>query len=432
MPTAGSIGSPFFFLPAPSSPLARPSASASTAASVPARSAAIGRRTGAAGRTPSGSSTTCGSPPWACDHRAERLDRLARVERRRGSCPPLPHRDVREPRHRLACEHHRRVAQATVQLAAQQPDGLDHVERVPDRLAERLRHVGHRRSGRTPPVLREGGARLRELGRVLGGLHERAAPGLHVQQHQVGADRELLRHHARRDQRDRRDGRRGVPERVQGTVGRHEVGGLRGHRRTDLLHLAFERVRIQVRSQARDRLELVEGPAGVPEPAAGELGHREPERRRDRREHERHAVGHATGRVLVDLRPRDALERECHARVDHRAREGERLGGVQAVDERGHQQGRGLVVGDLAAGVPQDERPEFVGIQRAAVALGGDHVAGVVHAPIPDAKLEPSRSHGTPRSSATVAPRSAYVSRSPMSNGPPSSPAPSSGVRSRE
>ena len=41
MPTAGSIGSPFFFLPAPSSPLARPSASASTAASVPARSAAI-------------------------------------------------------------------------------------------------------------------------------------------------------------------------------------------------------------------------------------------------------------------------------------------------------------------------------------------------------------------------------------------------------
>ena len=224
----------------------------------------------------------------------------------------------------------------------------------------------------------------------------------------------------------------GVPERVQRAVGRHEVGGLRRHRRTDLLHLAFERVGVQVGAQARDRLELVERAARVSEPAAGELGHREPERRRDRREDQGHTVGNAARRVLVDLRPRDALERERRARVDHRARERERLRCVQAVDERRHQEGGGQVVGDLTPRVGQDEGAQLVGVERTPVALGGDKVARVVHAPISDAKLEPCRSHGTPRSSATVAPRSAYVSRSPTSNGPPSSPAPSSGVRSRE
>ena len=164
-------------LPAGAEVAARaPEPSASTAASVPARSATIGLGPGRGREHLSGSSTTRGSPPCAWTIAAERLERLTRVERRGRPCPPLPHRDPEQPGDRLAGEHHRRVAQTAVQLASEQPDRLDDVERVADRLAQRLGHVRHRGSRRSPPVLGERRARLGELGRVLGRLHERAAP----------------------------------------------------------------------------------------------------------------------------------------------------------------------------------------------------------------------------------------------------------------
>ena len=102
----------------------------------------------------------------------------------------------------------------------------------------------------------------------------------------------------------------GVAERVEGAVGRDEVGGLRGDRAADLVDLAFERGGLEIGAEARDRLELVERAPRVPEAATRELGHRQAERGGQRREDQGHAVGDAAGRVLVDLRPADALERE--------------------------------------------------------------------------------------------------------------------------
>ena len=69
---------------------------------------------------------------------------------------------------------------------------------------------------------------------------------------------------------------------------------------------------------AGDRLELVEGAAGVPEPAAGELGHRHAARGDERCERQGDLVADAPGRVLVARGPRQAREVEPLARADHR------------------------------------------------------------------------------------------------------------------
>src|SRR5207245_7532071 len=89
-------------------------------------------------------------------------------------------------------------------------------------------------------------------------------------------------------------------------------------------------------------------------------------------------------------------------------------------------EGRRHVVGNLAARIPQDEGPESVGLDLAAIALRRNHVAGVDEhlaghgslAQVSEAKLEPARpSTATPRTSATVIPRSAKDLLVPRSRG---------------
>ena len=133
-------------------------------------------------------------------------------------------------------------------------------------------------------------------------LHERPRAGLDVEQDRVGAAGQLLAHHARGDQRDVVDRRGDVAQRVHRLVGRHEVGRLRAHREADRLDLGDQLVAGQLGAHARDRVELVERAAGVPEPAAGELDHLHAELGRERRDDERRAVADAAGRVLVDGR----------------------------------------------------------------------------------------------------------------------------------
>src|SRR2546427_9435630 len=60
----------------------------------------------------------------------------------------------------------------------------------------------------------------------------------------------------------------------------------------------------------RSRLELVEGAAGVAQPAARHHRHGHAARRHERREHQRHLVADAAGRVLVDARCPPRVERD--------------------------------------------------------------------------------------------------------------------------
>ena len=84
---------------------------------------------------------------------------------------------------------------------------------------------------------------LREAFGVGARLHEGAVAHFDVENDRVRAAGDLLRHDARRDERDLVDGRGHVAQRVELLVGRDEVRGLPGDGDPDLAHLLDELVR---------------------------------------------------------------------------------------------------------------------------------------------------------------------------------------------
>src|SRR5712691_6900649 len=76
--------------------------------------------------------------------------------------------------------------------------------------------------------------------------HERATPEFHVEHYRVSPGGDLLRHHARGDQGNRRYGPGHVAQRIQGLVRRNHVRRLRRHRDSDLAHLFDEASRVEV------------------------------------------------------------------------------------------------------------------------------------------------------------------------------------------
>ena len=98
-----------------------------------------------------------------------------------------------------------------------------------------------------------------------------------------------------------------------------------------------------------------------------------------RRQNERDLVAHATGRVLVGARTPELAPVEHVAGVEQRAGERVGLALVEPVQERRHQPGAGLIVGDLATHVPRDECGDLLRLVRPAVALGAQESASVHH-----------------------------------------------------
>ena len=324
------------------------------------------------------------------DHASEALQRLPAVQGVLRARHRFVVSDALRRLQPLRGEQHREVAQPSAERPAQELDRLDDVERVPDGVAERLRHVRDGDVRGATPSARQRQARPREHLGILRRLHERPRSRLDVEQDQIGVHGELLRHHARGDQRDRRHRRGGVAQGVQLPVGRDEVRGLRGDGAPDIHHLRRDLVGRQVRPQPGDRLELVQRAARVSQPAARQLGDRHPERRRDGCERERHAVGHPAGRVLVDRGTTEVAERHRVARIDHRPGQRERLVVVESPQQARHEERRGERVGDVARGVPPNERLDLVGCQRLPVALARHDDARIVDAhanPIRSAKL---------------------------------------------
>ena len=298
--------------PAPRSTLASPISSASHRGedAAPVREQRLADR--GAGSTPAGSSTTRGSPPCASTIRSEPLERRRPTRSRR---PPAraPPRD--RPR---SCSSSARAANSSASSRRRPPrlprehgDRLRDVQRVADRVPERLRHVGHGGAGRPAPAGGEREASLRQRPRVLRGLHERPGARLHVEEDQVRLDRELLGHHAGGDQRDRRDRRRRVAQGVEGAVGGHEVRRLRRDRASHLLRPAAGSPPGE-RSVRRPGIDssLSSVPPVCPSPRPESFATRESERRGERGEHQRDPVRDPSGRVLVHGRS----ERPCGRR----------------------------------------------------------------------------------------------------------------------
>ena len=191
--------------------------------------------------------------------------------------------------------------------AAQDVDRLARLVGVPDGDAERRVHVGQQRDDLLPGARPHAHERLRERARARLVLHERPAADLHVEHEPVDPLGELLREDRRHDERDALDGRRHVAERVDALVGGGDLARLPDHARAHARRrsAAKRSAEMSVRKPG-DRLELVERPARVAEPAAAHHGHRHAARGDERREAEAHLVADAAGRVLVDLEPGDA------------------------------------------------------------------------------------------------------------------------------
>src|SRR6476661_2190470 len=185
-------------------------------------------------------------------------------------------------------------------LAAQARDRLADLERVPDRMPERLVHVGEHTDDFAVSMLPQLEHHLRELARVVDGLHERPVADLDVEHDRVGAGRDLLRHDARGDQRHVVDGRGHVAEPVEQLVSRNEVRGLPDDRKPDLPDLLEELFLRELDPETGDRLELVKRAAGVAETAAAHLPEWNAARSDDRADRERRLVPHAACRMLVD------------------------------------------------------------------------------------------------------------------------------------
>ena len=214
------------------------------------------------------------------------VGREGRAVRHRGfgAAPPLRLVDaeIRE-REQLSGRIEDELAEVRRPAAAHRLPRLPHLERVPDRAAERLIHVRQHADDVHPGLLAERAHLLGELARILDRPHERALADLDVEHERARAGGDLLRHDARRDERDLVDRRRHIAQRVELLVGRNEVRALSRHSDADRARLLDELVGRQLDAEAGNRLELVERPARVAEPAAAHLPERHAARRDDRR-----------------------------------------------------------------------------------------------------------------------------------------------------
>ena len=123
-----------------------------------------------------------------------------------------------------------------------------------------------------------------------------------------------------------------------------------------------------------DRLELVEGAAGVPETTAGELRDGDPEGGDEGSERERDLVAHTARGVLVRRRLTEPREVQSLAGGDHRPGPPAGLLGGHPVEEDRHRQGGHLLVADATVGVRVDDPVDLGSAEFTSVPLGTDDV----------------------------------------------------------
>ena len=307
----------------------------------------------------------------------ERPQRRARGDRLLGQATPGLELDAEVGEHghaRRRSQHE--LAEVGRAAAGQHLARLGDLERIADGGAERRVHGRQLADGGTAGAHADVAHAHRQLARRGEVGHERALPHLDVQQDRVGAGRELLRHHRRRDQPGRRHRAGDVAQRVEQAIGGHEVVGLSCHGAADARDLSDQLVDAEPHPEARDRLQLVERAAGVSESAARELRHGHAHGGRERRQGDRRLVPHPAGRVLVDDRAPERREVDRRARVDHRLRQLVRLGVREPAPDDRHRPRAHLLGRDATGDVALDQPPHLTRRVLGAVALALDQLDG--------------------------------------------------------
>ncbi|OPZ82146.1 MAG: hypothetical protein BWY77_00309 [bacterium ADurb.Bin431] len=178
---------------------------------------------------------------------------------------------------------------------------LAHLEPVAGGVAERLVHVCDHGHGWQAV---QSGCMDDALGQGLGAAdlgHKGSPAALDIHHQAVDAFGEFFTENAGGDERDGGDGGGAVAQGVDALVGRDKPLVLADHRHPEVAHLVVKGGRRQLGFKAGDRLQFVEGAAGMAKAAARDHRHLDPCRRHQGGEDEGNLVADAARAVLVDL-----------------------------------------------------------------------------------------------------------------------------------
>ena len=158
---------------------------------------------------------------------------------------------------------------------------------------------------------------LREAPGVHLALHEAARAHFDIQHQCVQADRQLLRHDGRSNQRNGFDGSGGVTQRVKPGVGGRDLRRLPDESQAVLRQLLAEFVEGKIGAETGNGFEFIERAAGVAQGAAGNHRHDDAGGRGERRRNQTGFVADAAGRVLIDFKARDRRKIHLFAGLHH-------------------------------------------------------------------------------------------------------------------
>ncbi|CCI52153.1 hypothetical protein BN13_150014 [Nostocoides jenkinsii Ben 74] len=256
-------------------------------------------------------------------------------------------------------------------------DGLAYLDGVAGGQPQWCRHIRQQRNGFDAGVGAEVDHRASELAGVVDVLHERPRADLDVENERPGALGDLLGHDRGGDQRDGLDGPRDIAQRIQLLIRRGQAGAGRADHRAHVVELGEHRLIGHPGLPTADRLQLVEGAAGVAEPATGQLRHGHPEHRDERGERQRDLVADTAGRVFVGSGVLERGKVHALARLDHRVGPRCDLATGHPIEQDSHVERRHLLLRDHTSRVGVDHPPDLLVRQLALVTLGNDDVDGI-------------------------------------------------------
>ena len=260
-------------------------------------------------------------------------------------------------------------------LAAQGHDRLFDFNGVATGAAQRPIHGRHECHDRAAIVGAQGDHRLGQREPALQLRQEGPGAALHVEDEPRQPLGELLRHDARADERDALDGGRRIAQRVEAAIGGCDLVRLPDEgapQPFDLRRGVSER---QIGAKSGDRFELVERTTGMPETTPRHHWNRDPQRRDQRCEDQRHLVPDPTGGMLIDARQRQMGEIERRPAGKHRIGQCADFLAVQPLEENGHRECGHLVVRHVVRGILLHQPTPFGGGDLPPVALPFDQRA---------------------------------------------------------
>ncbi|OPZ67846.1 MAG: hypothetical protein BWY83_02493 [bacterium ADurb.Bin478] len=252
--------------------------------------------------------------------------------------------------------------------------GLLDFQPVADGVAERLFHRREHGAARQSIPIGCAHEIFRQSPGRLYVFHEGAGAEFYIQDQTGGAFCKFFAQDAGSDQRYRGDGGRGISERIDFFICRHETTGLTDHGHTKPAQLRFECRHAERAAKSGDGFQFVQCSTGVAQAAARDHGYGDACSGDQRRQDQGHFVAHTTGAVFIDLGTGHLREIDAIPGLNHGLQKGEGFVQAHALQIDGHQQGGHLIVRDVADRVPVHGEMDLLFAQGKAIAFFADNI----------------------------------------------------------